>query len=325
MRYFYIAALILLASCGGNNNKADRKEPVDSTAETSDKEKSITKTSLTDKTITFLWRDHNSDIIINKAYCKTISAPEKAALGYVATFIGNECSWDGAYTENRSNLKCEILTALGLGYQCSEQHLGFLRTWFKDDAKALKELENCPTTPNTATIQDTFDEITLTTKGNKISVFFKANGVNIREESSWSWSQTDHFELNKNNIKLIKQEKSDITHKKFSIENNTHLERDFSKMKNQSLVISCGSGCAMTYNVKDIKEINSSAVKVTFNVDMYIDEKLTENFPETYIFSYGNISTIERVIEKGKRENIVETASASTLRTFQEFGKKLMK
>jgi len=214
MRYFYIAALILLASCGGKNNKADKKQPVDSTAETSDKEKSITKTSLTDKTITFLWRDHNSDIIINKAYCKTISAPEKAALGYVATFIGNECSWDGAYTENRSNLKCEILTALGLGYQCSEQHLGFLRTWFKDDAKALKELENCPTTPNTATIQDTFDEITLTTKGNKISVFFKANGVNVREESSWSWSQTDHFELNKNNIKLIKQEKSDITHKK---------------------------------------------------------------------------------------------------------------
>jgi len=81
----------------------------------------------------------------------------------------------------------------------------------------------------------------------------------------------------------------------------------------------------MTYNVKDIKEINSSAVKVTFNVDMYIDEKLTENFPETYIFSYGNINTIERVIEKGKRENIVETASASTLRTFQEFGKKLIK
>jgi hypothetical protein len=166
--------------------------------------------TLSDKTVKFLWRDSSASIVINEEFCKTISDPEKAALGYVATFIGNECWWDGDYTDKRDNLKCEILTALNLGYQCSEKHLGFLRQWFKNDMTAIKELEACPTTPNTSTIQDTFDEITLTTKGNQIAVYFKANRVNMREEQSWTWSQTDYFQFDKDNIKLIKQDKSKV-------------------------------------------------------------------------------------------------------------------
>ena len=322
MKYLYIVLVILLASCVQTNQSTDKKETAN--ADTINNSKKTTPATLPDKTIKFLWRDKNSAIIINKEFCKTISDPEKAALGYVATFIGNECSWDGAYTENRSNLKCEILTALGLGYQCSEKHLGFLKKWFKADAKSLKELENCPTTPNTATVQDTFDEIILTTKGNKILVFFKVNGVNTREESSWSWSETDYFEFNNDNIKLIKQDKSQVKQAQSNEAENTSQERDFSKIKSQSLVISCGSGCAMTYNVKDIKEINSASIEVTFDVDMYLDEKLTENYPETYIFNYGNINTIQRVNDTGKNENIKDTFTPSALRTFQEFGKKLV-
>ena len=322
MKYLYIALVILLASCGETNNSKNKKETVN--ADTVNGAKKTTAATLPDKTIKFLWRDKNSAMIINKEFCKTISDPEKAALGYIATFIGNDCDWDGAYTENRSNLKCEILSALGLGYLCSDKHLGFLRKWFKNDVKSLKELENCPTTPNTATVQDTFDEITLTTKGNKISVFFKANGVNIREESSWSWSETDYFEVNIDNIKLIKKDKSEVKQAQFDEVEGTPQARDFSKMKKQSIVVSCGSGCAMTYNVKDIKEINSASIKVTFDVDMYLDEKLTENYPETYIFIYGNINTIQRVNDKGKNENIKDTFTVSGIKSFEDFGKKLI-
>lgn len=75
---------------------------------------------------------------------------------------------------------------------------------------ALQELEDCPTTPNTATIQESFVEIVLTTKGNEIAVFFKADGVNMREEKGWSWSETDYFQLDHDNIKLIKQDKSEV-------------------------------------------------------------------------------------------------------------------
>jgi hypothetical protein len=230
MKYLNIAILVFLASCGQTNNNSDKNEVVnsDSVSETVENT-SVRNFQLTDKTVKFLWRadkydealkDTFNSIFIDEDFCKTITDPERAALGYVATFIGNECNWDGDYTDDRSNLKCKILTALNLGYQCSDKHLGFLRKMFKNDPKVLEELksDNCPTTPDGATIQDTFDEITLTVKGNLISVSFKANGVNMRESESWSWSETDHFEFDKDNIKLIKKDESKVERKKFDID-----------------------------------------------------------------------------------------------------------
>lgn len=227
MKYLYIATLVLLASCEQTNNNSDKNEGVnsDSVSKTAENT-SVRNFQLTDKTVKFLWRadkydealkDTFNSIFIDEAFCKTITDPERAALGYVATFIGNECNWDGDYKDDRSNLKCKILTALNLGYQCSDKHLGFLRQMFKNDTKVLEELksDNCPTTPDGATIQDTFDEITLTVKGNKILVFFKANGVNTREGDSWSWTETDHFQLDNDNIKLIKKDESKVKRKHF--------------------------------------------------------------------------------------------------------------
>ena len=207
IRLFQIITILLLVSCGKTKNNYNKNEVV-----RADK---IKKLSLTEKTIKVLWRDSSSTIVINEKFCKTISEPEKAALGYVATYIGNECWWDGDYTDKRDNLECVILTALNLGYQCSDKHLGFLRKWFKMDATVLKKLESCPTTPDTSTIQDTFNEIVLTTKGNKIIVYFEASGVNMREERSWSWTETNYFQINNDNLKLIKKNKSKVKSEHF--------------------------------------------------------------------------------------------------------------
>ena len=112
--------------------------------------------SLSDKNVKFLWVDKKYDqelkdtinsIFINEDFCNKISDPERAALGFVATFIGNECWWEGEAKEDGSNLKCKILTSLNLGYQCSDKHLGFLRKWFENDKKSLEELTDCPTCP----------------------------------------------------------------------------------------------------------------------------------------------------------------------------------
>ena len=219
MKYIYFTTLFFLLSYGfGSLN-----ENQTTTACSSFKTKC--NYTLTDKTIKILWRENKFDkeindsintIIINEDSCKTLSEPEIAALGFVATFIGNDCDWDGEAKDDRSNLKCKLLTALHLGYQCSETHLGFLRRWFKNDQQSLELLENCPTTPFTSTIQETFDEIILTVKGNNIMVFFKAYGVNIREEKSWSWTETDYFYLDNDAIKLIKKEQSKVKHKRFN-------------------------------------------------------------------------------------------------------------
>lgn len=174
------------------------------------KKKSLSTRS---KTILFLWREDRynkeykttfSEICINKSYCKRITEPERAIIGYIATFIGSECDWDGECNSDRSNLKCKLLSALKLGYQCSDTHLGFLKKWFKEDYKALKRLEDCSTTPYTATIQNTFEKMELTHKNNNFYVTVYASGINSRENRSWYWKEINHFILiNKNQVKLL--------------------------------------------------------------------------------------------------------------------------
>ncbi len=229
MKYLQILAFLFFTACGQTSNNFDKDKVTNSDSSYRTTE-NITNQDfkLTDKKIKFLWRADKYDstlkktfysIFINEDFCKTITNQERAALGYVATFIGNECGWDGDYKDDRRNLKCKILTALNLGYQCSDKHLGFLRQMFKNDIKVLEELKsgNCPTTPDGATIQDTFDEISLTVAGNEISVSFKASGINTREGDSWSWTETDHFQLDKDNIKLIKKDESKVKHEHFEM------------------------------------------------------------------------------------------------------------
>ena len=201
-------SILLLVSCTKPSNKTD--------ISISNNHTKIN--SLKDTTITFLWRENRYDeklkgtynfIVINENYCKTISEPEKAALAYVATFIGNECWWENDEPNaDRTNLKCKILSALDLGCQGSEQHLSFLRNWFKNDKKCLKELENIPSTPYTSTIQDTFDKINITVKGNTIKVWYKASEINSRDDLSWEWTETDYFKVDKDNLQLVKVDKS---------------------------------------------------------------------------------------------------------------------
>ncbi|MEO5910175.1 MAG: hypothetical protein ABIP95_04760 [Pelobium sp.] len=191
--------------------------------------KKIKPLKLVDKKIKFLWRETSynealktdiNSIILNEKYIKTISEPEKAALAYIATFVGNECGWDGNANENRSNLKCKILWALGLGYQCSTQHLELIKYWFRSNKDILKEVGNCPTTPDGATIQDTFDEIFLETKNNEIIISFKASGFNMREEKSWNWTEKHFLKFKENELILTKKEVSKINRGTFEVSGN---------------------------------------------------------------------------------------------------------
>lgn len=211
-----ILGFLILKPCCQHRHSADSNSQSELFSEAGDSNKN----HMADSTMKFMWRDMVYDsalkesfysIVVNQAYLESMTDPERAALGYVATFIGNECWWDGKANADRSNLDCKLITALGLGYQCSDEHLGFLRRWFADDQQVLDELEksNCPTTPYTATIQNTFDEISLTVKNDSIIVSFQASGVNIREQRSWNWSETDYFKLTGGKLRLVKKDQSE--------------------------------------------------------------------------------------------------------------------
>jgi len=105
---------------------------------------------------------------------------------------------------------------------------------------------------------------------------------------------------------------------------NNNKGRDFSKLKNQSFVLSCGTGCAMTHNVKTIRQINPKAVKVTFEVENYIDQELSETFEDSYIFYYDDANKLKKVIREGEKDNILETFMGGAKQSFEEFGAQLM-
>ena len=106
---------------------------------------------------------------------------------------------------------------------------------------------------------------------------------------------------------------------------SNNKERDFSKLKNGGFVLSCGTGCAMTHNVKDIKQINPSTIKVTFEVEMYVNEELSETFDESYIFYYDDYNNLKKVAREGENENLLETfLMGGSKESFKEFGVQLM-
>jgi hypothetical protein len=154
-----------------------------------------------------------SSMVINQSFLQNITPPEKAALAFVAYDIGNEC--EGGYDSDGNGrvLWCRIVSALDLGHQCSDKQLNFLREWFAKDTVALKKLESCPTMPNTATIQTTFDEILIQKNITEktITVSYRITGINMRESKSWQWSQTDVFEYDSEHIVLVDSKKSDVS------------------------------------------------------------------------------------------------------------------
>ncbi len=176
---------------------------------------------LNNKNIKILWRETIYDevlqtdintIVLNTNYQKKMTEPERAALGFIATFVGSECEWDGGNPNaTRSNLNCMLLSYLNLGYQCSNTHLDFLRQWFSKDSIALDKLKICPTIPNTATIQSTFDEILMetNTEAQTIVLRYTFNAINVRENAVTSIVKTDTFSYDSGGIVLVDSKKQE--------------------------------------------------------------------------------------------------------------------
>ena len=155
---------------------------------------------LSDQDVKIFWLE-NDTFHINESYLKTITRQQRAALGYITTFVGNDCDWDGDKKTDESNLKCKLLSALDLGYQSSEKHLSFLREWFKGDQKVLEDLQTCKRTPASANIQDSFIELRMLTVDNTITITYSAVGFDFNAKHTWNWTEESIFTFTKNEIK----------------------------------------------------------------------------------------------------------------------------
>ncbi len=140
-------------------------------------------------------------IKLDDSYFANITGPEKAVLGYLASTIGNEC-----YADGKQNVKCKILSALNIGYQCSEESKSFLKSWFRDDAVIVSQIENCkPTLPST--IEKTFEEVQISSSNNIIKVELVGLKLNIKENSASKWSETLSFKVDGDKVTMTERTK----------------------------------------------------------------------------------------------------------------------
>ena len=153
--------------------------------------------------IKILWLDNTGTLQLNTNYIKTLTDQQRAALGYISTDVSSECNWDGAKKADGSNLKCRFLSALNLGYQCSETHLSFLKKWFKEDTKVLDRLQYCNKTESSAKIQDHFIEIKMITTKETIKILYSALGQDLDKQKTWSWQEESTYSFTKTGIKQI--------------------------------------------------------------------------------------------------------------------------
>jgi len=89
----------------------------------------------------------------------------------------------------------------------------------------------------------------------------------------------------------------------------------------RSFVLSCGSGCAMTYTAKEIEK-EESAFRVKFDVQMYVDEVESDSFEETFEFYYKD-KQLDKIVKEGEKGDFLQTQMPESQRSFTEFGQQL--
>ena len=93
------------------------------------------------------------------------------------------------------------------------------------------------------------------------------------------------------------------------------VEKSDEQSKKNSFTISCGSGCAMIYNEQSIV-----SNEVTFKVETYINEELSEENLEIYVFECDEKGNATKVFIKGDKDNLLESELPMLKEEFQKYG-----
>lgn len=101
---------------------------------------------------------------------------------------------------------------------------------------------------------------------------------------------------------------------------NSDKINDFIK---ESIVVSCGSGCAISYSPEDITQFNKT-IKVKFKVVMYEDQVITDTYYEIYNFFYNQSNDLIKIQLDSNNDDVLKSLSADAQESFRDFGNKLI-
>jgi len=141
---------------------------------------SLTPVAYAEKEVVVFYLDSQHRPVAKPERFGQMSEGIKAILAMYALQIGGGCEGN-----DEAGLKCELTKALGLGAQCSKEHLQLVQSWFKKEMppmsgypeqtiqRVLKsgDLESiCYNQPYTATRQQIWEIIRVKKENNLVSV-----------------------------------------------------------------------------------------------------------------------------------------------------------
>lgn len=75
-----------------------------------------------------------------------------------------------------------------------------------------------------------------------------------------------------------------------------------------SFVLSCGSGCALTYDLRNKRQLNNEELELKFHVTTYINEKVDDEHFESYIIKH-NKTIVNEIYGVDDKEILLEEES----------------
>ena len=167
--------------------------------------------SMNYKDVKILWWE-GTEVVINSDFLENLKEEEKAVLALISTYAGGECIYEN------NELNCTLTSALGLGTQCSDKHLSFVKKWFLKDYEVYTSLNDCYSVPYTATNQTKFSEINISRDGINIIVYMNFHSVYSADLISYQWKQKETFELKDGFLYLIEKVVYDEIEKSLNFE-----------------------------------------------------------------------------------------------------------
>lgn len=94
-----------------------------------------------------------------------------------------------------AKLTCELSAGIGFDDQCSDEHIAFVKKWFRRDAAVFQEVEKCARVPATAALQRVFSAIEMKEDGNAVEVRYAITQTDNRTGARSTQRFVDRYEL----------------------------------------------------------------------------------------------------------------------------------
>ncbi|CAH0266473.1 hypothetical protein [Chryseobacterium sp. Bi04] len=140
-----------------------------------------------------------------------------------------------------------------------------------------------------------------------------------KSKSNTSRDSLSHKKDFSQQSKILTDPKNEATNKQ-----EKQISTATNNANDNSFVLSCGSGCAMTY-IPEVVLQDKQVINVKFKVETYINDKLSDIHYEKYYFVYNNSGQIEKINPEGENDNILQNLMPDAQAEFKKYSKVLLK